>query len=126
METDLVPTVVTAQTRQKMQGIHTLNERKLKSLPDGMHRDGAGLFCAVRDNRSSRTWAFRYTFQGEQKPLMSFGSLSKVSLDSARKKAAEANRLIDEERKDPAQVRDDEQLSVDVRAGLAMTVKKLT
>jgi integrase len=57
---------------------------------------------------------------------MSFGPWSKVSLDSAREKAEEANRLIDREGKDPAQVRDDEQLSVDVRAGLAMTVKKLT
>ena len=108
-----------------MQGIHTLNERKLKSLSDGMHRDGAGLFFRVRDNRSSRTWAFRYTFQGEQKSLMSLGSWPKVSLESAREKAAEANRLIDREDKDPAQVRDDEQLSVDVRAGLAMTIREL-
>jgi integrase len=108
-----------------MQGIHTLNERKLKSLPDGMHRDGGGLFFRVRDDRSSRTWAFRYTFQGKQMPLMSFGSLSKVSLDAARKKAAEANRLIDEEGKDPAQVKKDEQLSVDVKAGLAMKVREL-
>jgi hypothetical protein len=108
-----------------MQGIHILNERKLKSLPDGMHRDGGGLFLRVRNNRSSRTWAFRYTFQGEQRPLLSFGPLSKISLESAREKAAEANRLIDREGKDPAQVKDDEQLSVDVRAGLAMTVRKL-
>jgi integrase len=108
-----------------MQGIHTLNERKLKSLPDGMHRDGGGLFFRVRGNRSSRTWAFRYTFQGEQKPLMSLGRWPRVSLESAREKTAEANRLIDREGKDPAQVKKDERLSVDVRAGLAMKVKEL-
>jgi Arm DNA-binding domain len=107
-----------------MQGIHTLNERKLKSLPDGMHRDGAGLFFRVRNNRNSRTWAFRYTFQGEQK-RMSLGPWPKITLESAREKAAEANRLIDREDKDPAQVREDEQLSIDVRAGLAMTVTEL-
>jgi integrase len=111
-----------------MQGIHLLNERKLKSLPDGMHRDGGGLFFRVRNNRSSRTWVFRYTFHGEQKSLLSLGPWGggkKVSLDSARKKAAEANRLIDEEDKDPAQVKKDEQLSVDVKAGLAMKVREL-
>ena len=108
-----------------MQGIHLLNERKLKSLPDGMHRDGGGLFFRVRNNQSSRTWAFRYTFQGEQRPPLSFGPWSKVSLESAREKAAEANRLIDRERKDPAQVKKDEQLSVDVKAGLAMKVGEL-
>jgi integrase len=108
-----------------MQGQHVLNERKLKSLPDGMHRDGAGLFFRVRNNQASRTWAFRYTFQGKQKPPMSFGPWPKVSLESAREKAAEANRLIDREGKDPAQVKRDERLNVDVRAGLAMTVKEL-
>lgn len=108
-----------------MQGIHVLNERKLKSLPDGMHRDGDGLFFRVRNNRNSRTWAFRYTFQGEQKPLMSLGRWPRVTLESAREKAAECNRLIDREGKDPAQVKRDEQLSVDVRAGLAMTVREL-
>jgi integrase len=54
-----------------------------------------------------------------------WGGGKKVSLESAREKAAEANRVIDRERKDPAQVRKDEQLSVDVKAGLAMTVREL-
>jgi integrase len=108
-----------------MRGPYLLNERKLKSLPDGMHRDGNGLFFRVRNNQASRTWAFRYTFQREQKPAMSLGPWPKVDITSAREKAEECNRLIDREGKDPAQVKRDESLTVDVLAGLAMTVKEL-
>jgi integrase len=105
--------------------VQLLNERKLKSLPDGMHRDGNGLFFRVRNNKASRTWAFRYTFQGEQKPLMSLGPWPKVDITNAREKAAECNRLIDREGKDPAQVKRDERLTIDIQVGLAMTVKEL-
>jgi integrase len=103
--------------------IHLLRALDVKTLGDGMHRDGGGLFLRVRGK--SRTWAFRYTFNGRQMPPLSLGSIAKVDLALARDKARECNRLIDVEGKDPADVKRSEGLSEEIKAGLAMKMTKM-
>jgi integrase len=106
-------------------GIWKLTEQEVKTLPDGLHRDGLGLFLRVRNRGKSRSWAFRYTFNGEQKSLLSLGPYPRVGLRSARIKTQECNRLIDEEGKDPAEVKRDEHLSIEIKAGLAMKMTEI-
>jgi integrase len=106
-------------------GIHVLTAREVKALPDGLHRDGAGLFLRVRNRGRSRSWAYRYTFNGRQMPLLSLGPYPRVDLASAREKTRECNRLIDMEGKDPAEVKRTEHLSIEIKAGLAMKMTEM-
>lgn len=63
--------------------IHKLYQTKLKTLPDGMHSDGDGLYLRVRGN--SRSWILRFRKDGRLRDL-GLGSLRYVPLASARKK----------------------------------------
>jgi integrase len=60
----------------------------------GMYADGAGLYLQVTGN-AAKSWIFRYSLRGAARE-MGLGSLRKVSLAEARRKAAECHRLLDD------------------------------
>lgn len=62
--------------------INRLKASQIKSLPDGRHLDGNGLYLRVAGN--SRTWVLRFRF-GDKRHDLGLGSLS---LAEAREKAA--------------------------------------
>jgi integrase len=66
---------------------HKLHAVSLNKLPNGEHADGGNLYLRVRDN--SRTWLVRYTSPNGKRTRMGLGSLARVSLADARKKARE-------------------------------------
>jgi integrase len=60
----------------------------------GLYSDGAGLYLRV-GRGGAKSWAFRFMLRGKARE-MGFGGLTKVSLADARKKAADARRLLSE------------------------------
>jgi integrase len=66
---------------------------------------------------------FRYTFNHIQKTI-SLGSVHKVDLYRAREKAAECNRLVDDGQ-DPLEVKKNEHLDTEIKAGLAMKMAEM-
>jgi integrase len=68
----------------------------------GLYADGAGLYLRVNRN-GSKSWAFRFMIRGKPRE-MGFGSLTKVSLADARRKAADA-RLALSNGRDPLALR---------------------
>src|SRR5947209_3606406 len=58
----------------------------------GRHADGEGLYLVVDDNGSKR-WAFIFRWEGKLKE-MGFDGLTKVSLKTAREKAARAREQL--------------------------------
>jgi hypothetical protein len=67
--------------------------------------DGAGLYLLLFVNGGSHGWRFDYSLAGRRKTL-SLGPYPKIGLSSARKRAAEARRLVTEG-VDPSDVRKD-------------------
>jgi len=59
-----------------------------------MLADGGGLYLQVA-NGGSKTWIFRFQIKGRRRD-MGLGSVEKVSLSAARKKAQEARELVTE------------------------------
>lgn len=78
-----------------------LTARQIKTLPDGMHNDGGGLYLRAKGN--SRSWVFRFTHDGRKRE-MGLGSLDAVPLARAREKAQEARELV-AQGMDPVEVR---------------------
>jgi integrase len=74
-----------------MRTLNRLPAAHLRRLSDGMHADGGGLYLRVRD--SQRAWLLRYQLQGRARE-MGLGTLSDVSLATARELAAEARKLL--------------------------------
>jgi hypothetical protein len=72
----------------------------------GLYPDGAGLYLRI-GRGGSKAWAFRFMLDGKARE-MGFGSLKKVSLAAARKKAIDA-RLMLSEGQDPLAHRQDKQ-----------------
>jgi integrase len=72
----------------------------------GLYADGAGLYLRV-GRAGAKNWTFRFMLSGKARE-MGFGSLTKVSLADARKKANDARRLLSEGR-DPLAERQDEE-----------------
>jgi integrase len=107
--------------KRRMQRQKRLTVLEVKTLPDGLYRDSQNLFLRVRGR--SRTWTFRYTFDRVQKTI-SLGSVHKVDLYRAREKAAEANRRLDDG-EDPAEVKRNEHLDTEIKAGLAMKMTEM-
>ncbi len=64
----------------------------VKSAPRGRHFDGGGLHLFVRPN-GSRSWVFRYTFNGRRRDL-GLGAWPDVTLSAARDSALEARRWL--------------------------------
>jgi len=60
----------------------------------GMYADGAGLYLQVTGN-AAKSWTLRYSLRGVARE-MGLGSLRKVSLADARRKAAECHKLLDD------------------------------
>lgn len=73
-----------------------------KVLAPGMYPDGAGLYLQVT-GAGAKSWLLRYSLQGKARE-MGLGSLRKVSLTDARRKAADCHRLL-EDRIDPIEHR---------------------
>lgn len=65
---------------------------QLKSLPTGKHCDGQGLWLHKRADGGAQ-WVFRFNLWGRQRE-MGLGSLGRVSLAEARKKAAWAREQV--------------------------------
>lgn len=104
-----------------MTAIHLLTAREVTTLTDGMHKDGGNLFLNVRNGGKARSWLFRYTFNGRQKPPLSLGPVAKLSLAEAREEARRCHQLL-REGKDPTEVRKAERLQREIHAGAALTV----
>lgn len=68
--------------------IHRLSALECRTVGDGKHADGAGLFLIVRG--SSRAWVLRYTAPDGRRREYGLGKLDKVGLKQARDAAAEA------------------------------------
>ena len=77
-----------------MQTINRLTAMKVQKIKSpGMHGDGAGLYLQVTGN-AAKSWVLRYSIRGKARE-MGLGSLRKVSLADARRKAAECHKLLD-------------------------------
>ena len=68
--------------------IDLLSALECRSLGDGKHADGAGLFLIVKG--ASRAWVLRYTSPDGRRREYGLGKLDKVGLKQARDAAAEA------------------------------------
>jgi integrase len=77
------------------QTINRLTNTKVqKTKKPGMYPDGAGLYLQVT-SEDAKSWLLRYSLRGTPRE-MGLGSLRKVSLADARKKASECHKLLDE------------------------------
>lgn len=74
-----------------------------KETKPGMYPDGAGLYLQVA-GATAKSWILRYSLRGKVRE-MGLGSLRKVSLAEARRKAAECHKLLGDH-VDPKAVRD--------------------
>ena len=73
------------------QGIHRLSAVKVANLKQrGMYADGGGLYLQASEN-GSRSWIFRFKQNGRSRD-MGLGSLTAVSLATAREIAADCRR----------------------------------
>ena len=77
---------------QRIQRLTALAASRLNA--PGLHADGAGLYLRVGRN-GSKSWTFRFMLNGKARE-MGFGSLHKVGLADARKKASDARLLLSE------------------------------
>jgi hypothetical protein len=75
---------------QKIQRLSALTVTRL-SAP-GLYPDGGGLYLRV-GRGGAKSWAFRFMLKGKPRE-MGFGSLTKVGLADARKKASDARLLL--------------------------------
>lgn len=64
----------------------------LKSLTDGRHADGGGLYLYVSDS-GARSWVFRWKVRGKRRE-MGLGALQTISLKEARIKARELRQAV--------------------------------
>ena len=77
------------------QTVNQLTATKVQKVKTpGMYADGAGLYLQVTGN-AAKSWILRYSLRGVARE-MGLGSLRKVSLADARRKAAECHKLLDD------------------------------
>jgi hypothetical protein len=77
------------------QTVNRLSATKVQKLKaPGMYPDGAGLYLQVT-GEDAKSWLLRYSLRGTARE-MGLGSLRKVSLADARKKASECHKLLDD------------------------------
>lgn len=91
----------------------TCRNAKGKDKPQKL-TDGEGLFLLVQPN-GSRLWRMAYRHNGKQKTL-AFGVYPHVSLDDARKRRAEAKKVL-ATGNDPAQAKKSEERELKIVAG---------
>ena len=75
---------------QKLQRLTALTVSRMKT--PGLFADGGGLYLRVGRN-GSKSWSFRFMLHGRARE-MGFGSLLRVSLADARKKASDARESL--------------------------------
>lgn len=76
-----------------MRALNKLSPRKVATISEpGRHSDGGNLYLVVGPGASKR-WAFIYRWRGKQRE-MGLGSVLRVSLAHARRKAAECRALL--------------------------------
>jgi integrase len=101
------------------QAIHRLSAVKVASLKQrGMYADGGGLYLQVSEN-GSRSWIFRFKQNGRSRD-MGLGSLTAVSLATARGIAADCRRKRSAGL-DPIENRKAERLQAQLAAARSMT-----
>jgi Arm domain-containing DNA-binding protein len=76
---------------KRTRALHRLTAKQVGTLPGGAHHDGGGLYLLVDDG--SRSWAFRYSFDGKEKRI-GLGSAANVSLADARDTARSYRALV--------------------------------
>ena len=77
------------------QTVNRLTATKVQKIKTpGMYADGAGLYLQVTGN-AAKSWILRYSLRGAARE-MGLGSLRKVSLADARRKAAECHKLLED------------------------------
>ena len=77
------------------QTVNQLTATKVQKVKTpGMYADGAGLYLQVTGN-AAKSWILRYSLRGRARE-MGLGSLRKVSLAGAQRKAAECHKLLDD------------------------------
>jgi integrase len=77
------------------QTVNKLTATKVQKVKAaGMYPDGAGLYLQVT-GEGAKSWILRYSLRGKARE-MGLGSIRKVSLADARRKAADCHRLLDE------------------------------
>jgi integrase len=98
------------------QTVNQLTAKKVQNVKAaGMYPDGAGLYLQVT-GEGAKSWILRYSLRGKARE-MGLGSLRKVSVADARRKAAESHKLLDDHI-DPIEHR------ATVRAAAALTNAK--
>ena len=70
-------------------------DRQLVALGPGLHSDGGGLYVKVSKNGKGRSWVLRYTDPKGRERRMGLGSLKTVSVQEAREKAHDWNKMRD-------------------------------
>jgi len=80
-----------------MRAVGLLNARKVETLTEpGRHADGGNLYLSISTNGGKR-WVFLFTLNGKRREMgLGSGAKGQVSLASARTKASDARRLLDE------------------------------
>lgn len=76
---------------QSVNQLTTIKVQRVKT--PGMYADGAGLYLQVT-SENAKSWLLRYSLVGKARE-MGLGSLRKVSLAEARRKARECHRLLE-------------------------------
>lgn len=72
--------------------IHRLTARKVATAGSGKYSDGRGLWLWVKPS-GTKSWVFRFVINGRESS-MGLGSVTEVSLQKAREKAAEARKHL--------------------------------
>lgn len=75
-----------------MRGYYRLKAVQVKSLPEGKHCDGGGLWLFKRPDGGGQ-WTFRFTLWGRQRE-MGLGSVRTLSLAQARQASEEVRRRV--------------------------------
>lgn len=73
----------------------TVTSKNYMTLPDGRHFLGANLHLYVKRNGATRSWVFRYRLHGKRIDF-SIGPAKKISIQAARARAVELDRMIAE------------------------------
>ena len=98
-----------------MTKVNQLTALKVQSLTKpGRYCDGMGLWLSIRPDNGSKSWVFRYYWNGRRR-IMGLGPVHTVNLAEARTRARQARQLILDGR-DPLQVRDEARAASAVEA----------
>jgi integrase len=104
------------------QTVNQLTAAKVQRLKaPGMYPDGAGLYLQVT-GENSKSWLLRYSLRGKARE-MGLGSLRKVSLVEARRKAADCHKLL-EGHIDPIEHRNAARTAVALASAKTITFKE--